>query len=164
MSRIFCSIIIRKHVSARPDNTGRYLYGLRTRILNKARLLCYGNSVKAVSSSGSPFSVVSYAKLEYLEPIAQMDERGEMLHAWFFIVSASIAKRYFRFYCNVKKTPFKSINIREKLWLYHNIYWERKKLIISSLRTECSLFVKSWVSLTQGCFLPRLTEIGRVVL
>ena len=41
---------------------------------------------------------------------------------------------------------------------------ERKKKIIYFLITEWSLFVKSWVPFTQGCFVPSLVEIGRMVL
>ena len=38
-----------------------------------------------------------------------------------------------------------------------------KNPIISFLRINWSLFVKPWVSFTQGCFVPRWVEIGPAV-
>ena len=48
--------------------------------------------------------------------------------------------------------------------LYHNVYLERRKTIISFLITEWSLFIKPRVPFTQECFVPSFDEIGPVVL
>ena len=47
------------------------------------------------------------------------------------------------------------------------IYTEKKNpvfLFFFFFLRRCSLFVKPWISFTQGCFVPRLVVFGRVVL
>ena len=58
--------------------------------------------------------------------------------------------------------PISNYEVQLKLWLYHNVNYERKKPI-SSLRIEW-LFVQTRVHFTKGCFVPSLVEIGLAVL
>ena len=56
------------------------------------------------------------------------------------------------------RSPEKTVQINKHIWLYHNI--DRRKKNIHFILTYC-FFI--WI-LTQGCVVPKLGEIGSVVL
>lgn len=53
-------------------------------------------------------------------------------------------------------------HISTQLWLYHNV--EKREKYIFFLSFKCSLFLKTWVLFTHGCFVASLIKIGPVVL
>ena len=59
------------------------------------------------------------------------------------------------------KNQFQSI---KTFALLYNVDYEREKKIISYSITECISFEQTWITLTQGCFVSSLVEIGPVVL
>ena len=54
------------------------------------------------------------------------------------------------------------IIINKQIWLYHNVDSENKEKSLWGFIG--SSFEETWIPFTQGCFVPRLVEIGPVVL
>ena len=61
-------------------------------------------------------------------------------------------------------SSYQWIHLLRAIALYHNVDLKRKKLSISFMIIERSLFVKPWVPFTKGCFVSCLVETGPVVL
>ena len=64
-------------------------------------------------------------------------------------------KRPHRSYCS----PQKPLQIKKHIW--YNQYIDLKK---TDLKIEWSLFVKSWITFTQWCFVSKFVKIGPVIL
>ena len=60
------------------------------------------------------------------------------------------------------RSPEKTVQIIKQIWLYHNIDSENKEKTLWEFIG--SSFEQTWIPFTQGCFVPRLVEIGPVVL
>ena len=60
------------------------------------------------------------------------------------------------------RSPGKTVQIIKQIWLYHNYDSENKE---KSLWEFIGFsFEQTWIPFTQGWFVPRLVEIGPVVL
>ena len=60
------------------------------------------------------------------------------------------------------RSPEKTVQIIKQIWLYHNPDSENKEKNLWEFIG--SSFEQTWIPYTQGCFVPRLVEIGPVVL
>ena len=60
------------------------------------------------------------------------------------------------------RSPEKTVQIIKQIWLYHNVDSENKEKKLWEFIG--SSFGQTWITFTQGCFVPRLVEIGPVVL
>ena len=59
-------------------------------------------------------------------------------------------------------SPEKTVQIIKQIWLYDKVDSENKENTLWEFIG--SSFEQTWIPFTQGCFVPRLVEIGPVVL
>ena len=60
------------------------------------------------------------------------------------------------------RSPEKTVQIIKQIWLYHNVDSENKEKTLWEFIG--SSFEQTWIPFTQGSFVPRLVEIGPVIL
>ena len=60
--------------------------------------------------------------------------------------------------------PHRSPEKTKYIWLYNNINKEKEKNIINFMRITFSSFEETWIPFIQEWFVPRLVEIGSLVL
>ena len=100
-------------------------------------------------------------------PLLLLSPNSSIVLVWFFLILLNKIKRKetenkrpMGHIAHLRK-QFKSINTYNYII---TLVKRRKKPIIILMRIKWFFFEQNWIPFTQGCFVPSLVKIGRVVL